>query len=317
MRRKIIFMISVVGFAFLTVFGGNTIQAAQVGPLKPENVDYFIDDIEIKNNGAQSYIRQFDSKYHTKYGKMKLENDDFSFREEPYKIRHFAKDGTFYENKYIEYRYATFSFEKFFDIPTEVFHTRKVEAGNVSSFTIQKTTTQTETTNTVSSRATNYYWECSNKLGYSMGTSINLDQIQINNNINIEQGIKVGGSVATSIQNMRGSTVSYSTVYTENFLFDNSQSAIDVYFALNHRQKFKVYFTTKYLLGYQKITSNLGINKPSNETWYGQTSYIPVGTYVYLLPIEIPYFEVTRYFDNNLGHKEVIKTNANDAIIYL
>ena len=277
-----------------------------------------IANIDIASSEPVSSIKNFNGLTHTKFGSIKSIDGSVSYDKENKKTyqSNWTTQAPIYESFDVA-RFDTYTFEKYVDLPIKTLHSRKVAAGDSVSFTIKTTQSSEESKTVTSTQATTYYWDICHSIGYSMGISLALDLINLTSGITETNTVKVGGSFSSTISNTNSSSTKYSMVYEETFTFDNSNSSYDTYFDMNFRQKFQIYFTTRYNYNYEVNEWGSGLFNIDRHWSYTFKNYTPVGTYIYLIPLENPYFEVSKYYDNSKGQKEIIKSTTNNSIIYL
>ena len=319
MKKLLIFLTGlVVVFTMLATIG---ISANAISPDK--NFDVIIGDggsnasIDIASSSTVSSIKSFDGLSHSKFGKISKEPDTTSYDKQnwmTYKSNWTTQD-PIYQTFDIA-RCDTYTFEKYVDLPIKILYSRKISAGDCVSFTIQTTQLEEESKSETSTKATQFYWEYCGSLGFNMGRSLAVDLINLTSSITNSNTVKVGGNFTSTISNTRTSYTKYSIVYEETFKFDNTNSSHDTYFDINFRQKFRIYFTTRYYYNYTSKEWGSGLFGRDQNWSYTFKDYTPIGTYVYLLPIEHPYFEVSKYYDNSRGLKEILKSTTNNSIVY-
>lgn len=320
MKKLLIFFAGIiVTFAMLV---STSISANAVSPDK--NFDVIIGDgggsnssIDIASSIPVSSIKSFEGLTHSRFGKISKVADTTSYDKENRMI--YKSNWTTQEPIYQSFdiaRFDTYTFEKYVDLPIKTLHSRKISVGESVSFTIQTTQIEEESKSETSTKATQFYWDYCGSLGFNMGRSLAIDLINLTSSITNSNTIKVGGNFTSTISNTRTSYTKYSIVYEETFTFDNTTCSHDTYFDMNFRQKFKIYFTTRYDYNYTNKEWGSGFLGRDQNWSYTFKDYTPVGTYIYLLPIENPYFEVSKYYDNNLGLKEILKSTTNSSIVY-
>lgn len=302
---------------YFLLFNGVKVSAGPIidDPFDPP-VSKYVSNIDIKSNSPVTERKSFTGKIHNKFGNIYSPTDSVSNDIEDFVVydsKWTAQDDV--TKPHVSTRYDTYYFEKYIDIPIETLHSRKVAAGKTESFTLQLTESHEELTSKTTTKATNRYIDFTNTISYSMGASVKIDDINLNNELTAESSIKVGGSVSDTVVEVKSSITRFSIVYTESFNFDNSNSNHDVYFDLNFRQKFRIYFTTRYKYNYNKSEYRSGMFNRDIHYSYSLHNFMPIGTYTYLIPVEQPYFEMSKYYDNVSGIKEILKNNPHNNII--
>lgn len=214
--------------------------------------------------------------------------------------------------------YSTYTFSRFVDIPVNKLHSRKIAAGSKEEFSIETTSSTNVTKTQLSNVGSSYYYDKCTSMSFNVGSSISLDKIgSASAGFGYNNMIKVGGSLYNEISNSTSTSYTYTTVYKQNFIFDNTNEERSIYFELNYRQKFKVYFTTKYTINYDTKEWRSGLFDKDKHWSYSIQGYSGNGTYVYLIPMEDPYFETSKYYDNQNGIRTNVITNPTNNIVYL
>lgn len=205
---------------------------------------------------------------------------------------------------HIKYTYETFTFAKYIDIPVEIYHTVRVGAGEKESFRIQTTSTKTQSQSLTSEKGSTSYYDFSLSHGITRGLKLLLELIGASTESSSSFSINVGGSTYSSVKNTLSSSTTYTTVYEQTFTMDNSERSYASYFQFNQRQKFKAFFTCVYEMQYDMTNWGTGLFGLDQHWKYDPVRYVGLNTYFYLIPVENPYFEVSRYKDGTSGLKE-------------
>lgn len=267
--------------------------------------------------------KHLDSKYpldvllHPKLGSAISSSEAYVYENKKIYRSHWVPSEPTRYKAFIEEIHETFTFQKFIDMPVKEIHTRKVAASEKMSFSLQMVNSSSESKSDTVEHGTKYYTEFSGNMNFSVGANISLDKIGLSGNKESNFGLKVGAEVYDKVTYTRTSTTSYSAVYYETFNFDNSKSSIDKYFALNYRQKFALYMTNVYHQNYTVKEWGSGAFKLDKHWDYTVSDIDGVQTYYFLIPIESPYFEVSHYYDNPYGYREICDKTYNSSIYFM
>lgn len=217
---------------------------------------------------------------------------------------------TSYET-HIKYSYETFTFTNYVDIPTEIYHSVRIAAGDKQSFKITTTTTDSYSQETTSEKGASSYYDFTYSQSIKIGSKIDLGVIGASAESDSSFTINVGGSTYYSVSKTMTSTTSYSTVYEQTFEMDNSGRKHAVYYQFNQRQKFKVFFTCVYEMQYKVTNWGSGLFGNDQNWSYEPLYYKGLETYFFLIPVENPYFEVSLYKDGSNGLKKYMGEQAH------
>lgn len=306
--------------AFCPVSASEILPIQLVGPdIEPGGGSMQINSIDISSSSCVSDIKDFSGFFHSDFGRIQKISDSTAYDWESriiYNSFWTGQDSVYEE--YETFRYDTYTFENYVDLPVRVLYSRKLPINETATFTLETTDAYEETVQTTSKTATQFYWEFCSALNFSTGNAISLSDVNSSGSqLQSSAGIKIGGTFANEIENYIRSSVYYSVVYRETYYLDNRNSDREIYFDLNFRQKFKIYFTTKYQYNYETKQWGSGAFGWDQHWEYDFKNYTPIGTYVFLIPMDSPYFEISRYYDNASGRKELIPTSENDHIVYM
>ena len=326
--KRIIFL----SFISLTIIGSNENFMSIVPNVTQRKLEIFRPDITQDNlfDGGPNYIDNIDvkditcrhDKYHDgsthkTFGKISILEDSTQYDEKDEITFHSTWTLSDYYSPIKTKIYETYKFSKLVDIPIYTIITRKLNARESTTVKIQTTESLSQMTTTTTETASNYYAEKCDEYGFNTGIKLSIGKLNISDNFTYDANYKIGGSVSSKIISTKSSTTTFSALYEEIFELDNSDSSVPTYFAFNFRQKFEIYFTTAFSYVYTKETWNSGIFNLDVHHDYIFKNYKGVGTAFYLLPIETPYFEMSKYQDASSGHRKLIESDTNENIVYL
>lgn len=284
--------------------GGTTITP-------PPVEDYYIANLKLGTD-VVTKVKDFTKYIHTEFGTISFVAGSTAYDSEKKVVKDklIGKDDT--EN-FNAYRYDTYTFQKYVDIQIKQLHSRKVDAGEQKSFTIEPTQMDEEFVSTTVTNSMRIYMKYCNTTSMNLGTGVPIDRIEISAGVTNSSTIKTGGELSKTINQTKENRTRYYVGTEKMFLFDNTKSAFDVYFELCFRQKNQIYFTTKYEIMYDVVKKKSGL---TTTYTYKEIGYKPVGVYVFLLAVENPYFTLSKYYDNSRGIKEILQESTNN-IIYI
>lgn len=311
MRKKIIMAISALG---LMAFASSSlgVNATKLGPLKHDNTEYYVENIDISGNEKMLDIIEFQHKAHSSYGRIKLEGEENKYKECLVKDVAFSDKKDVYED-IPEYRYITYSFKKLVDIPVKSIYSFKSEAGMSKSVKTNEVIASNEDTRSVADRANLYFSQRASNDKFAMGMLMSINSVRNDN----KQPIRLSSEVATLAFNANKTEINYPRVEEQELLIDNSQSDKDIYFDLSYRQQFRAYFITEYMYNYKINTFKSGFLNLNKNYEYLQGYYNALNTYLFLLPVGNPYVMMSKYYDNSAGNKVPIIENENKNTIFI
>lgn len=296
--------------------------ANEIALIKPKGLaayDYESSfDVSDDKYAESSTIRDYEGELHQMLGKVARTSDStvYAYKEcvtyDSY-WNHWQESDTV---DLISNRYDTYTFEKFIDLPIEIYHTRRMAPHSTSSFTIETTETKGYSQKITVETGNRYYGEYFSSLSFKLGAGIGLSNIKLQTEGKTTSSIKVGAEMTEKVTQTSNSTTSFSVVYKETFSFNNSAYNEYRYFQLNQRQKFKVYFTTNFRYNYTTTTTGSGLFGLDKHYSYTLDNYSGICTKYFLLPVDSPYFEMSIYTDLSSGIKEY-SDNSHKYIYYI
>ena len=274
-------------------------------------------DFNAKNAPNTKREAYYNNVVNDTFGTAIIQNDSTQYDEESKKTFRSNWTNTDYFENFPSKIYETYKFSKLVDIPVKTLITRKLSAGESSKAIIQATQSTSERKSITSEFASSYYGERCSDYGLNTGMKLSIDDLKLSGSFYYNENYKIGGSVSSNLKRTKENTTTYGALYEETIEIDNSDSSVPTYFAFNFRQKFEIYFTTAFSYVYTEETWNSGMFNWDVHYDYTFHHYVGVSTAFYLLPIENPYFEISKYQDNAYGHQKIIKLDGNENIVYL
>lgn len=210
----------------------------------------------------------------------------------------------------------TYTFEKYIDIPVEILSNYGVGAYQTRTIDIKRTNSVTKATSTVIEEGHRRIE--SSEVSGALGTSTKLDlgflQVDLSSN--------ASAKATTTDENYKTITESSSTstyfeeVREEVVTLDNSNSSHYTYFQECFRQKFKIYFFASYQYQYNVSEWKSGVFNADTNKEYTPSSILGIDTYYVLVPVDPPYHDISKYYDDASGNR-VLFDKYNPSIYYL
>lgn len=268
-----------------------------VGPVNPPYImpitNYDVSGYENNDN-----VRSFSNGFDLKLGDISsVENADFIEYDDfiVYKSNWAPWQNPIYESFPI-YQYNTYTFDSYIDTPIyDLLLPESVEPGNSITFEINLNTSYTVFKAEASSISTELYWQISQAYGTTLGGRATLFDF-FNFGTEYENSItwKVGGSIATTIEQNQETSLNLELNYNREFNYENN-SNVTKKFRPCVRQKFKVYFIVCFEYNYTCTKFNSG-SLGYDENWeYDFLKFTGVKTTFFTLPVDSPYFEISTY----------------------
>lgn len=204
--------------------------------------------------------------------------------------------------------YAVYEFEKYIDVPISIKSVTKLDAGQKIERSRQIINSQELTNQQITSEGFRYLNNFSNNYDYNYGVMLDA----LNFGYDTSHKILIESELEKNITYSKTYTYSLEEIITESEIWENLNSFPE-YYQVNYRQKFKMYFVNVYQYLYEIIAkSQFGCTTYE----YKRSGLIGSHTYFTLVPVDPPYYHVSRYYDDDLGIRKPLNLN-HENIVYI
>ena len=207
---------------------------------------------------------------------------------------------------------VTYKFDKYIDLPLEVINSESLSPKSEMTFEIEETEARYESKETTSEVGFDVSLTYQKEISQEVIGEVNLGVLVLSGSVTNSDSFAIETSLYGKIQNILKQETYYNRIVKKSYSIENTSNEY-LYYDYCYRQKFEMYFTMVFEIDYKKTP----FDNPDGSTFYNYTieSYQGVKTYLYLLPIENVYHELSVYHNDANGNK-VIKDKTHSNILY-
>lgn len=204
--------------------------------------------------------------------------------------------------------YSVYEFEKYVDVPISIKSVTKLDSGQKIERSRETIYSEEFVNSQITSSGVSYLNSFSVNFNYNYG--IDLDVFEFGSSL--ENEILIESELNKKFTYSKNYKYSFEEKITESETWQNDYS-FPIYYQCNYRQKFKMYFVNVYQYQYEvRKETEFGCTKYS----YINQGLLGLETYYTLVPVDPPYYHVSKYYDNEQGVRVPLNLSHSN-IVYI